>query len=459
VTRGREDGERLRKSALDYLWMPLREPSELAERGEPTIIVQGKGVKVTDISGREYLDAMSGLWLVNAGYGRKEIADAAYEQLVQLHYHPSSTTTVPTVKLAEKLAQLTPGGNNRSFFVSGGSEAVETAVKIARAYQKRRGEAGRYKIITRKGSYHGALGLTTWLGGSPVFPRSDFEPSYPGIIYEPQPLPYRCEFGGKTPSECAVLCAKHIEETILFHGPETVAALIAEPVAVPMGAAVPGPEYWPMLREICDKHGVVLIVDEVICGFGRTGKWFGIQNWGVVPDIVTVAKALTSGYYPMGAAIVKKEIADAFVGNEKLMLRHLLTFGGHPAASAAALKNLEILEREKLADNAAAMGKYMLDQLTELKDKHPMVGDVRGVGLLCALEFVKDRATKERWPQEADLRHRVTDAFTQNGVICRGGDVVNFAPPLCITRSEVDDLVAVTNRVIGQVEKELGVRG
>ena len=224
------------------------------------------------------MDVSAGYQCVTAGHGRTELAQVAYDQMSQLAYFPNSGATPPSIKLAEKLAQITPGNLSRSFFVNGGSDAVETAVKLARAYHKRNGEAGRYRIISRKGSYHGALGLTTWLGGRDVNEQRDYIPAYPGMLYAPQPNPYRCEYGGQSPSECAELCVKAIEDLILFHGPETVAAVVADPI--PGNAAVPGPEYWPRLREICTKYGVVLIADEVITAWGRTGKMFAVGALG-----------------------------------------------------------------------------------------------------------------------------------------------------------------------------------
>lgn len=454
------DAERLRRTALEYQWIYQREPSEMAEKGEPRIFVEGHGIRIKDITGREYIDGLSGLWLKNIGYGRKEVADAAYQQMLKLTYHPSGTTTVPAVLLAEKLAQLSPG-LTRSFFVSGGSEAVETALKIARAYHVRRGERGRYKIISRKFSYHGATGAAMWLGGGmgAAAGRSDYEPAYPGMLYAPQPLPYRCEFGAKSPAECAEKCAKAVEDLILFHGPDTIAAFIGEPIAAPPGIAVPGDEYWPRIREICNKYGILLIVDEVICGFGRTGKWFGIQHWGVQPDLMTMAKGITSGYIPMGAVLARKEIADAFTGSEKVMFRHIITFGGHPVAAAASLKNLEIMEKERLVENSARMGRYFLEQLEDLKEKHPIIGDVRGKGLLVGVELVRDRKTKERWPAEANLRERFYTKFLREGLYLRPyQDVLAFAPPLCITRSEVDDICHIIDVALGEVEEELGVK-
>ncbi len=447
----------LQESALEHLWVYLREPSDMAEKGEPQIFVDGKGCQVTDALGHTYTDVMSGLWLKNVGYGRTEIADAAYQQMLQLTYMPMGSTTEPTIKLAEKIASIAPGDLSRCFFTSGGSEAVETAMKLARAYFKRVGEPTRVKFISRKGSYHGATFGTLALGGSPIFPKGDYEPLLAGVFHGPQPLPYRCEYGGTTPEECAERCVKAIEDIIKFQGHDTVAAVVAEPVSTPYGAAVPGPNYWPMLREVCDRYGCLLIADEVITGFGRTGRMFACEHWGVTPDIMTVAKGITSGYIPMGGAITRKPISDAFVGSQRAAFRHVITFGGHPVAAAASLKNIEIMEEEGLVENAAAMGRRMLDGLMELKQKHQIIGDARGLGLLCGLEIVRDRQTKEYFPAEVELGTRLTQGFSENGLILRGGDVINIAPPLCVTAGEVDEILSGLDRVIGQTARELGV--
>jgi len=368
-----EEVKSLQESALEHLWVYLREPSDMAEKGDPTIFVSGKGVHVTDALGNTSIDGMSGLWLKNVGYGRKEIADAAYEQMLNLTYMPLGTTTEPTIRLAEKIAQIAPGDMTRSFFTSGGSEAIETALKLTRAYFKRVGEPNRTKFISRKDSYHGATMGAMALGGSHLYPKIDYEPLMPGVFHVPQPLPYRCEFGGQTPEECAELCVNAIEEMIKFQDPETIGAVVAEPIASPPGCAVPGDNYWPRLREICDKYGCLLIADEVITGFGRTGKMFATEHWGVTPDMMTVAKGITSGYIPAGGCITRGEISDAFIGSPKAAFKHVITFGGHPVAAAAALKNIEIMENEGMVENSAKQGAYLLDGLKEMKDKYKMM--------------------------------------------------------------------------------------
>jgi adenosylmethionine-8-amino-7-oxononanoate aminotransferase len=447
----------LRDTSYRYLWMHNRDWVQMAEEGDPPIIVEGRGIRVTDSDGKSWIDVNGGYISVNVGYGRTEIADAAYEQMAKMNYFPMGTTTQPTIELAEKLAAMTPGSLTRVFPVSGGSEANETALKIARAYHHRRGEHGRYKVISRKGSYHGTTGGVLWLGYSPVAPREDYEPAYPGMVYAPQPNPYRCELGGRSASECAVRCAQAVEDLIIFHNPDTVAAVIAEPIAMPEGAVVPGDEYWPMLRQICDKYGVVLIADEVICGFGRTGKMFAVEHWDVVPDIMTLAKGISSSYLPMGAAIATREIADLFAGKEN-HFHHVFTFGGHPVSSAASLKNIDIIESEGLVENAAEVGAYFKDKLQELMGDHPIIGDVRGIGLLLAVELVSDRETKARFAPELRMRQRLTKKLRNHGLILRlFSDHMNIAPPLCITRGEVDEILHAIDLSLWELEGELGI--
>ena len=450
-------GEALRQASHKYLWMHNADWVQMAEEGGPPIIVEGNGIRVVDSEGRSWIDVNGGYLSVNVGYGRTEIAEAAYEQMLKTGYFPMGTTTAPTVELAQKLAAITPGSLSRVFPVSGGSEANETAVKIARAYHHRRGEPERYKIVSRRGSYHGATAGVLWLGSSPVAPREDYLPEYPGMLYAPQPNPYRCELGGETPSECAVLCAQAVEDIIVANDPDTVAAVIAEPIGIPTGAAVPGDEYWPMLRDICDRYGVVLIADEVICGFGRTGKMFAVEHWDVVPDIMTVAKGIVSSYLPLGATVVREEIADRFAGQDNY-LNHVFTSAGHPVCAAAGLKNIEIIEGEGLVANAAEVGAYFKEQLEGLMVDHPIVGDVRGLGLLLAVELVSDRKSKAGFDKELKLNVRLTQKFKQHGLILRPGtEVITLGPPLCITRSDVDEIVHAIDLSLWELEGELGI--
>jgi adenosylmethionine-8-amino-7-oxononanoate aminotransferase len=447
----------LRDASLRYLWMHNRDWTQMAEEGEPLVITEGSGIRVKDSEGRTWIDVNGGYTSVNAGYGRTEVAEAAYQQAMKTVFAPVGTTTEPVVRLAARVAELAPGSLNRVFLVSGGSEANETAIKIARAYHKRRGEPGRYKIISRRGSYHGMTGGVVFTGGGPSNPRADFEPVYPGMLYAPQPNPYRCEMGGTTPSECAIRCAQAVEDLIVENGPKTVAAFIGEPVAVPQGAAVPGDEYWPMIRQICDKYGVLLIDDEVICGFGRTGKWFGNQHWNVVPDIMSVAKGIVSSYLPVAATVVKDEIAEYF-GERDATLSHVFTNAGHPVTAAAALKNIEVIEKENLVQNAAEMGTYFKEQLTGLKVDHPIVGDVRGLGCFAALEFVSNGEAKTGFKPEDKMAQRMTEKLRKRGLLLRSrGDILHMGPPLCITRDDVDEIVHAIDVSLWELEGEMGI--
>ena len=450
------DAQSIRDASLQYQWLHNKDWTEMAEGGGPTVIVEGKGIRVTDAEGQTWIDACGGYYSVHVGYGRDEIAYAAYDQLKKVTFFPSGTTTVPVVQLCEKLADITPGSLSRSFLNCGGSEANETALKITRAYHKRNGDPGRYKVISRRGSYHGTLGQTMWMGQpSGDFGVTDFEPRYPGMLHAPHPNPYRCELGGTTPSECAVKCAEAVEALILEHNPETVAAFVGEPVAQPAGSPVPGDEYWPMIREICDRYGVIMIADEVICGFGRTGKMFAMNHWDVVPDIMTLGKGISSSYLPLSATIVKEEIADAF-GGEGNQLNMAVTHSGHPVTAAAALKNIEIIETEGLVQNSAEVGAYFKEQLREIADDHPSMGNVDGLGMFIGIDLVSDKSTKKRFENESEVCARLNEKFQERHMILVATQgKVYIGPPLCTTRADVDEMVAKIDGSIGDLERDL----
>jgi adenosylmethionine-8-amino-7-oxononanoate aminotransferase len=277
------------------------------------------------------------------------------------------------------------------------------------------------------------------------------------MLYAPQPNPYRCEYGGKTSSECAILCANAVEQLIIDNDPNTIASFIAEPIATPLGCPVPGDQYWPMIKNICDKYGVVLIADEVITGFGRTGKMFASEHWGLEPDIMTVAKGIISSYLPLAATVVSENIASYFAGDGN-QLSHVFTSSGHPVSAAASLKNIEIIEEENLVANAANTGKYFKSRLNELKNKHEIIGDVRGIGLLLALELVSNRDTKEGFPKELRIVERLNNKFRSEGLIFRaGGNILNFGPPICITPPEVDQIVDSVDRIIKSLSSDIGM--
>ncbi len=450
-----QDIDAIRKSALDHLWMSGMDWVKMAEEGNPPIVVEGKGIRVTDSEGKSWIDVNAGYASVNVGYGRTEIADAVRGQMMKLSYYPINTATESLSKLVEKLAQITPGSLERTWPVTGGSEANETAVKIVRAYHKRRGETGRYKIISRRQGYHGAIGQVLWTGANR--PLLDYEPAYPGMVYAPQPHPPFCGMGDKTSSECAVKCAQAVEDLILFHGPNTIAAFIAEPVTGGP-VVVPGAEYWPMIREICDKYGVLVIADEVVTGFGRTGKMFGVEHWGVVPDIMTVAKGISSTYMPIGAVIATREVAEVFAGEENIF-EQTMTFGGHPVTAAAAFKNIEIIEREKLVQNSADMGAYFMEQLQEMKKEHRIMDEVRGLGLLVEVTLTNDLKIKKAFPSEEEVAKKVAEKLRNHGLILGTGVrgrswSVSMGPSLAITRSEIDEILLALDRSFGETESE-----
>ncbi|MCA9879907.1 MAG: aspartate aminotransferase family protein, partial [Thermomicrobiales bacterium] len=335
-------------------------------------------------------------------------------------------------------------------FVSGGSEAVETAIKIAKQVQAMRGFPRRYKIIARRGSYHGmtygAMSLTATRN------ENWFGPFMYGVSHVPHPNRYRSDFGLE--GEAAdIAAARYVEQEIISQGPETVAAVIGEPISSAAGLHVPSPKYWQMLREICDKYGVLLIADEVINGFGRTGTMFATEQFGFVPDIMTMAKGLSSGYAPIAAAIVRESVYDVFKENKEAVMGHLLTFGGHPAACAAAVKNLEIFEEEGLAQQSADKGAYLKRQLEELR-AHPTVGDVRGVGLFCALDLVKNKDSKEQFGKGAAFTTQLNQEVMKRGLITRIWDVVHFAPPLVATTDEIDRMVAIVDEALTVAERD-----
>lgn len=445
--------EELRQTAGEHLFMHAQQTAKWRDEGLK-IFVKGEGSWVTDIDGNRLLDAMAGLWYKAAGYGRQEIAQAMYDQVMAIESPPAPGAAVSTVELSGKVASLYPDKDARIFFTSGGSEAVETSVKMAKKYQQLNGKAGAFKVLSRRYSYHGGTAMAVSLGRTPA--ADPCGPEMPGAIHVNNIYTYRPVYEGD-PVDAAVKAANEFETAIVHNGPETVAAMIAEPVSAAAGIQIPPAEYWHRLREIADKYGVVLIADEVITGFGRLGTYFGTERFGIQPDITAVAKALTSGYAPLGAAIATKRIADAFVGDDARTFRHLITFGGHPVSCAAGLKNLEIFEREELVGASERMGRHLYDELQRLYD-HPTVGDIRGLGLIAAVELVADRKTKEKLPPSAGLASRLPRALYDRKIVSfRAGDVISICPPLIITKDEVDFLVNALDETIGELEKELGV--
>jgi adenosylmethionine-8-amino-7-oxononanoate aminotransferase len=449
------DADSLQQGILKNLWIPTINWSDVAE-GEARIFTEGQGTKIKDVDGVWRYDASAGLMLINIGHGRTEVVDAITEQLSHLHYVNTFQSSTPQViRFAEKLASLTPGDLNRVQFLSGGSEAVETALKIAYQYHVNRGEPGRTKFIARQDSYHGVSRGALSVGTSSILQHEKFEPVLPdNVRFAPQPLLYRDKHS-TTQEENDVRCAEAIEAIIVAEGPETFAAVIGEPVSFSAGVAVPGDHYWPMVREICDKYGLLLIADEVITGFGRTGKWFAMEHWGVTPDMMTFAKGITSGYWPVGACVATDRVFAEFQGGPETTFPHGFTYGGHPAGGAAGLANVGIMEREDLPGNSARMGAYMLDRLNGLRD-HAIVGDVRGIGLMCAVELVKDKTTKESFTTVPGGTKMLKEALVEHGMITRAAGNVFLAPPLTVTKQEVDEMVDIVEASITLVESKLG---
>lgn len=449
-----EEIEDLKAQASAHFWPHSRPAQDMSDDTGIKLVTSAEGVWVEDVSGDRWLDVMSGMWLKNIGHGRKEIANAVHEQMQDISYSPGGTVSPVTVKLSAKIASLAPDKNSRVYFVSGGSEAVESALKMAKQYHKNKGQSGRWKVISRAGSYHGATIACMSLGGGGVSVPENFGPLMPGNIHVTQPNPYRCAYcsdrGG-----CNLECARDVDRAIQHEGPSTVAAFIGEPISAAAGVHIPHPDYWPMIREICDKYDVIMICDEVITGFGRTGKMFATEQWNIKPDIFTVAKALTSGYLPIGAAVASEKVSNAFIGDEDSAFRHLITFGGNPASCAAGLENLAIMENEGMVENSSAMGEYLFDQLQTLYE-HRIVGDVRGgMGLIAAVELVKDRDTKEKFPKDAELARKMQPILNKHNLLTRAGDSIFMAPPLCITKDEVDHMVNQISDVIRELESLL----
>ena len=416
------------------------------------VVTAGHGSTVVDADGTEYLDGMAGLWCVNIGYGRTELADVAAEQLRKLSYFPHTAMNVPAAALAEKINGLM-GGGYHTYFVNSGSEANEAGFKIARQYMKHEypGEY-RFKTVSRYFAYHGTT-LATLDAGGMGERKAKFEPFSGDFVHVAPPYCYRCPFGLSYPS-CGLACVKNMEAAILGEGPETVAEIIVEPIMSGVGVAVPPDEYLTEVEQICRRYGILLHIDEVINGFGRTGKMFAHQHYGVSPDIVAVAKGISSAYLPIAATLVKNSVFDSFYGEpaDNRQVAQVNTYGGHPVAAAVALCNIEILEAERLADRSAQTGAYLLDGLRGLS-RHKVVGDVRGKGLLAGVELVKDRATKE--PVDAAQMTSVVDFCRDHGLLVgrggggrRYGNTITLCPPLVITRAECDRIVDTLDRAL-----------
>lgn len=413
-------------------------------------MVEGEGVHVVDKEGKRYLDMVAGITRpVHIGYGREEVARAAYEQMCRLHYFaPGGYANEPAMELADLLSEITPANINRFTFESSGSEAVESAMKLAKHYHYFRGDKARYKVISRKGAYHGVNGFGVRALGIIMPMRQIMEPVAPGAIFMEPPYCYRCPFGLVYP-DCDIKCARDLERNIEFENPELISAFIGEPIMQGFGALAPPSEYWPIVRKICDQYGILLIIDEVICGFGRTGKMFGIEHFEIQPDLLTMAKGITSGYIPLGATgctdAVMEPIDQFF---------HLHTYGNHPVACAAGLKNLDIMQTENLIQRSEEIGEYFLASLKNL-EKHPVVGEARGTGLWLAIDFTVDK--KVRTPFPLNRVNNIVARAKQLGVLFKTmGFALELAPPLTISKEDINAAVDVLDQCISEEEKDMG---
>jgi putrescine aminotransferase len=414
---------------------------------------RGEGATLIDVEGRVYIDGLASLWNVNVGHGRRELGMAAAEQMDELAFSSAygGFSHAPAVQLAERLAELAPGELEVTFFASGGAEANDTAYKLARLYWQVRGEPQRTKIVSRLRDYHGLTYGAMSATGLPVFWKG-FDPLAPGFLHAPSPDPYR--YSGSGPA--GPFYARALEQVIVEAGPSTVAAVVAEPVQGAGGLIVPPEDYLPLVREVCHRHGVLLIADEVITGFGRTGRWFGMQHWNVAPDLMIFAKGVTSGYLPLSGVMLTRDVHDT-LKSSGTTFAHGFTYSGHPTACAVALRNLRIIEEEGLVERAREMGGKLLARLREL-EAHEIVGNVRGLGLMAGIELVRDRQTKASFDASLGAARRVWLAALAEGVIVRPlpGDVIALAPPFVITEEQIDRMASVLDQAITGVARELG---
>ncbi len=458
MTEPSSDDSRQR-AAKDHLWMHFTRHSTFDARDVPTI-VRGDGVHVFDTEGRRYLDALSGLFVVQVGHGRTELAEAAAKQAAELAYFPLWGHATPgAVDLAERLAGHAPGDLNRVFFTTGGGEAVETAWKLAKQYFKLTGKPTKHKVISRATSYHGTPQGALSITGLPGM-KAPFEPLVPSTFRVPNTNFYRAKAHADDEYAFGQWAADRIAEAIEFEGPDTVAAVFLEPVQNSGGCFTPPPGYFERVREICDAYDVLLVSDEVICAFGRLGHMFAANRYGYQPDIITVAKGLTSGYAPLGAMIATDRLFEPF-SKGVTTFAHGYTFGGHPVSTAVAMANLDIFEREQLNEHVLATEGDFRATLEKLHDL-PIVGDVRGEGYFLAVELVKDKATKETFtPEERErlLRGFLNRELFEAGLYCRPDDrgdvVVQLAPPLVSDQAVFDDIEATLREVLTRAWAQL----
>ena len=446
-----------RESDLRHHMHPFTDYQGLAEDGGARIITAAEGATLTDSEGAKVLDGMAGLWCVNVGYGRQELAEAAYAQMMELPYYNTffKTATPSSVELAEKLAEITPQGLDHVFFGSSGSEANDTIVRAVRHFWNLEGKPGKKTFISRTYAYHGSTMASVSLGGMAAM-HGQADLPLPGFVHVMPPYWY--DFGGDlTPEEFGLQAARAVEDKILELGADTVAAFIGEPIQGAGAVIIPPESYWPEVQRICAKHDVLLIVDEVICGFGRTGHMFASEYYGLKPDLMTLAKGLTSGYLPLSAVMVGDRVADTLIskGGE---FYHGFTYSGHPVACAVALANIKIIEDEKLVQRTHDQtGPHLAEHLAELAG-HPIVGEVRSLGLIGAVEIVKDKAGRGHFDDLGATGTLCRDHCLEGGLILRAvRDVMVMSPPLSITTAEIDELMRILRQALDRTAKDVGM--
>jgi adenosylmethionine-8-amino-7-oxononanoate aminotransferase len=434
----------LREMNAKRVYHPMAHPNDM-EAHPPRIILRGEGVYVFDDEGRQLIDTSAGLWNVNLGYSNQPIKDAIAKQLADLPFCSTfkGTTNDKLIELSHTLTEmLQPEEMARLFFTSGGSDSVETALRLARQYWKLLRQADRTKFLSLKRGYHGTHFGGASVNGNNVFRRA-YEPLLPGCIHVPVPFDYRNVYNESDPQRLADLCIAAVEDEIQFQGADTIAAFIAEPVLGAGGVIVPPETYWPRLREVLDRHEVLLIADEVVTGFGRTGSWFGVRGWGVKPDMMCFAKALTSGYFPVGAVALNARIERGFRANADMMgaISHGYTYSGHPAGCAAAIICLAETDSLNVVENARVEGGYLISRCKELADKHEVIGNVRGKGLMFAMELVSDRRAK--LPAGKAYLAELGNQFAEAGALVRiANNNLLFSPPLILNRKESEEIIA-----------------
>jgi adenosylmethionine-8-amino-7-oxononanoate aminotransferase len=438
--------------AKDHIWfghMQVRDHDDPTPMG---VMAKGEGCYIIDAEGKRYLDVTGGSHCCAVGHGRKEIADAVYKQMLNLEFASSGIlpfVSEATAKLSKKIADLAPGDLQKVYYTLSGSEAVEASLKIVRQYHAQNGNPKKYKVLYRDYSHHGYTWGAMSVSGDPAIRSNVFEPTIPMGVVVPEGNPYRCLY---CTGKCNMGCFKAIEKTVKYEDPNSIAAFIVEPIA--KGALVPRDDFWPSVRELCDKNDILLICDEVVTAFGRTGTWFGGDHWGLIPDLMVLGKTLGGGYQPVGAVVTTMDVYERFLGSPDKTLVQAHTLGGHPVVSTAALTNLEIIERENLVERAAKMGPYLKTQLETLKE-HPVVGEVTSIGLLAGIQLVKDKKTREPLGGK-EVGKKLTQFMVSQGLYERcGGSVLFIHPSLTITKEDIDFMVAAFDKTLTYAEREL----